>query len=140
MADILSPAQRSAMMARIRGRNTKPELIVRSILHRLGYRFRLHSARLPGHPDIVLARHRAVIMVHGCFWHRHRACKYAYSPKSRREFWTAKFRKNQLRDKRTESALRKLGWRVLVVWECETSDQHELIHKLQRFLSHRSTQ
>jgi DNA mismatch endonuclease (patch repair protein) len=135
MADILSPAERSAMMSRIRSRNTKPELIVRSVLHRMGYRFRLHSRNLPGHPDIVLPRHKTVILVHGCFWHRHHNCRLAYTPKSRKEFWAAKFEVNQSRDLQTCRALRRLGWKVVTIWECQTSDAHELAIRLHRSLS-----
>ena len=110
-------------MSRIQGRGTKPELIVRRIAHNLGFRFRLHRKDLPGSPDIVFPRHRTIIFVHGCFWHRHKGCRYAYRPKSRIQFWTKKFEENVARDARNEIALRDLGWRVLVIWECETRDQ-----------------
>ncbi len=117
MADTLSKADRSALMARIRGTNTKPELLVRSALHRAGFRFRLHARRLPGRPDVVLTKHRVAIFVHGCFWHRH-GCSLASMPSTRRAFWEAKFAANVARDRRTARALRRLGWRVLTVWEC----------------------
>ena len=106
-------------MSRIRAKDTKPEMLVRSWLHRHGYRFRLHVASLPGHPDIVLPRHRALIEVRGCFWHRHPGCRTASVPTSHRRFWTEKFRRNVERDRLHEEQWRQLGWRVFVVWECE---------------------
>lgn len=105
-------------MSRIRGRDTSPELIVRSWLHRAGLRFRLHTRDLPGSPDIVLPRWNTVVFVHGCFWHRHPGCPMAYTPKSRRRFWEAKFAENVERDRRTRLKLRRAGWRTFVVWEC----------------------
>lgn len=99
MTDVFTPEKRSDVMSRIKGRNTKPELVVRSLLHRMGYRFRLHRTDLPGKPDIVLPRYRTVIFVHGCFWHRHKGCRLAYTPKSRMEFWSTKFESNMIRDK-----------------------------------------
>lgn len=121
-------------MSRIRSKDTKPELIVRSMLHRMGYRFRLHRKGLPGKPDIVLPRHKTVIFVHGCYWHRHPGCKYAYHPKSRVDFWEKKFRENVERDTKARAALEALGWRVLVVWECEAVDQAALPQILTRQL------
>lgn len=106
-------------MQAIRGRDTTPELIVRSIVHGLGLRFRLHSRKLPGTPDLVLTRHRTVILVHGCFWHRH-DCGLAANPKTRPEFWAGKFQRNVERDRRVKAQLAELGWRVIEVWECET--------------------
>jgi DNA mismatch endonuclease (patch repair protein) len=135
MADILTPNQRSAMMSRIRSRNTRPELVVRSVLHRLGYRFRLHSRTLPGHPDIVLPRHRTVVLVHGCFWHHHSGCRFAYTPKTRRDFWSAKFKANMERDRRTQKALRRAGWQVLIIWECQTRDLNRLARSLKTMLN-----
>ena len=117
MADTLTRAERSALMARIRGTNTKPEVFVRSALHRAGFRFRLHGRTLPGRPDIVLAKHRTVVFVHGCFWHRH-GCTLSSEPATRRAFWREKFARNVARDRRTAAALRRAGWRVLTVWEC----------------------
>jgi DNA mismatch endonuclease, patch repair protein len=117
MADTLSKAERSALMARIRGTNTKPEVLVRSALHRAGFRFRLHNRSLPGRPDIVLTKHRTVVFVHGCFWHRH-GCSLASDPSTRKAFWRDKFARNVARDKRTAAALRRAGWRVYTVWEC----------------------
>ena len=118
MADIVDAVTRSRMMASIRGRNTRPEVAVRSALHRLGLRFRLHRAGLPGRPDVVLPRHRAVVFVHGCFWHRHPGCRLAYDPRSREEFWQAKFARTVERDARQRAALLHDGWRVASVWEC----------------------
>ncbi|HJP89175.1 MAG TPA: very short patch repair endonuclease [Candidatus Limnocylindrales bacterium] len=123
MPDVVSPETRSRMMAAIRGKDTKPELAVRRELHRSGLRYRLHVRDLPGRPDIVLPRHRTVVFVHGCFWHRHEGCRYAYTPKSRQEFWSAKLNGNAERDARDRQRLRDLGWRVEVVWECEVSNE-----------------
>lgn len=120
--DRISKEHRSWNMSRIKGRDTKPEMIVRSTLHKLGYRFRLHSRTLPGKPDIVLAKHKTVIFVHGCFWHRHENCKFAYSPKTRIDFWQQKFLENIKRDVQVKLSLEKAGWRVLVIWECQTKN------------------
>lgn len=122
MTDIVDSRRRSELMAAIRTRDTAPELTVRRIAHRMGLRFRLHPKDLPGRPDVVLPKHRLVVFVHGCFWHRHAGCRYATTPKSRIAFWTEKFAANVARDARHEAALRELGWRVLVIWECETRD------------------
>lgn len=119
MADRITQERRSWNMAQIRDRDTKPEIAVRSMLHRLGFRFRLHRSDLPGNPDIVLPKYKTVVLVHGCFWHRHRNCKYAYTPKSRTEFWETKFARNVERDLEVRRELRKLGWKVVVVWECQ---------------------
>jgi DNA mismatch endonuclease (patch repair protein) len=105
-------------MSGIRGKNTRPEVVVRSLLHQSGFRFRLHGGRLPGRPDIVLNRYRSAIFVHGCFWHRHQGCKFAASPKTRGEFWQNKFDGNVRRDSENIAKLAQAGWRVLVVWEC----------------------
>lgn len=122
MTDVVSRAKRSQMMSGIRGRNTKPERDVRRLLHRTGLRFRLNSgAKLPGRPDIALTRYRAAVFVHGCFWHRHAGCRFAYTPKSNRAFWMLKFRQNVERDARAASDLRSAGWRPFVVWECSVS-------------------
>lgn len=134
MTDRLTPEARSWNMSRIGAKNTAPEKVVRSLLHRMGYRFRLHSERLPGKPDIVLPKFRSVIFVHGCYWHRHRDCPYAYTPKSRVDFWDEKFAANVARDVRTKRALRVLGWNVLTVWECETKNAASLTTKLRNHL------
>ena len=110
-------------MSRIRSKNTKPEILVRSKLHRSGYRFRLHVKNLPGKPDIVLPKHNSIIFVNGCFWHRHKGCKYAYNPKSKVKFWNQKFTQNIERQKEVTKQLRKLKWKVLVIWECEVNNE-----------------
>ena len=133
--DRISEEHRSWNMSRIRSKNTSPERKLRSLLHALGYRFRLHRRDLPGQPDIVLPRFRAVVFVHGCYWHRHRNCRYAYTPKTRVEFWRSKFDENVERDRQALRSLRELGWRVLVVWECEIPDEKALTRRLRRFLS-----
>lgn len=111
-------------MSGIRTKNTKPELIVRRFLHSRGFRYRIHRKDLPGCPDIVLPRYRSVVFVHGCFWHQHPECRYAVMPKSNRQFWREKFRGNRERDERHRDELEALGWKVFVIWECETSEQH----------------
>jgi DNA mismatch endonuclease, patch repair protein len=121
MADILSKPERSALMARIRGVNTSPELAVRRFLHGRGFRFRLHLRKLPGRPDIVLPKLHTAIFVHGCFWHRHPGCKKATTPSTRKAFWKAKFEANVERDKRKVAELRDRGWTVITVWECEVT-------------------
>ena len=135
MADKLTPARRSANMAKIRAKDTKPELLVRSMAHRLGYRFRLHRRDLPGKPDLVFPSRRAVIFVHGCFWHQHDddACLDGRRPKSNSGYWEAKLDRNVHRDQAAQAALVEQGWRVLVVWECEASEP-ELADRLQGFL------
>lgn len=116
--DVVSPEKRSVMMSGIRGRNTRPEILVRKFLHSAGFRFRLHLKDLPGSPDIVLPKYKACIFVHGCFWHRHLGCRFTTSPATRPEFWARKFAGNQARDTKNVDALQAKGWRVLVVWEC----------------------
>jgi len=118
LADIVDKATRSRMMSGIRGKNTKPEMLVRRALHRAGYRFRLHRKDMPGKPDVVLPKYRTVIFVHGCFWHKH-DCKHFKWPKTRPEFWRKKILQNVERDKGHYDELQKLGWRVIVIWECE---------------------
>ncbi len=132
MTDRLSKEQRSWNMSRIRGKDTRPERTVRSLLHRLGYRFRLHRKNLPGKPDIILPRHKTIIFVHGCFWHQHKGCKEATMPKSRTEWWQEKLEGNAARDKRNKAELRRAGWRVLTVWECETHCPEKLVCRLRR--------
>ena len=130
MVDVFTKAKRSEVMARIKGRNTIPERAVRSLLHRMGYRFRLHREGLPGRPDIVLPRFNAAIFVHGCFWHRHRGCRFAYVPKSRTDFWMQKFESNVTRDRRVRRDIERLGWNVVVVWECELALPEKLANRL----------
>lgn len=132
MTNHLSPEQRSWNMSRIRSKNTKPEIMVRSILHRMGYRFRLHRKDLPGKPDIVLPKYKTVIFVHGCFWHHHKGCRRGNIPKSNTDYWIPKIEKNKKRDRKHRAALRKLGWNVLTVWECEVNSIEKLSKKLYR--------
>ncbi|MDB2421872.1 very short patch repair endonuclease [Paracoccaceae bacterium] len=126
MADIVSPEKRSSMMSGIRGKDTKPEIIMRRLLHQLGYRFRLHRKDLPGRPDIVLPKWRTVIFVNGCYWHGHEDCHLFRPPKTRTEFWTNKIKGNQARDQRNHAALEDAGWKVLVIWECAVSKKLSL--------------
>ena|SRR6185437_13700339 len=132
--DRLSSEHRSWNMSRIRGRDTKPEIIVRSLLHRMGYRFRLKNSALPGKPDIILPKFRATIFVHGCFWHRHPGCRYAYSPKSNVAFWERKFEMNIRRDQQVAHKLKALGWKQLTLWECELKDEVITKRTLKAFL------
>lgn len=133
--DRICKAHRSWNMSRIRGADTTPEKKVRSVLHGLGFRFRLHRKDLPGSPDIVLPKRRTVVFVHGCFWHRHEGCPYAYTPKSRTWFWNNKFLDNVARDQRVARVLRGLGWQVLIVWECELRDVESLSARLTDILA-----
>lgn len=126
MADRITPAHRSWNMSRIRGRDTTPEKLVRSALHRVGFRFRLNVKDLPGRPDIVLPRYNTVVLVHGCFWHRHRGCSNATTPSTNRAFWGAKFDENKARDVRNLRKLRARGWNVHVIWECEADSGRDL--------------
>ena len=131
--DTLTKEKRSWNMSRIRSKDTKPEIAVRSMLHRSGYRFRLHVKNLPGKPDIVLPKYNTVIFVNGCFWHRHQGCKYAYNPKTHVQFWRKKFKDNVVRQKAIINKLNNLGWKVKIVWECETSREN-YISKLIKLL------
>ncbi len=135
MPDVFSPEERSRIMAKVRGKDTSPEKLVRSLLHRMGYRFRLHATHLPGKPDIVLPRHKKVIFVHGCFWHQHEGCPRAARPSSNTDYWNRKLDRNVIRDCDNRQKLEYLGWQVLIVWECETNDQERLVKKLQHFMS-----
>lgn len=132
MVDFLSPSERSERMSRIRSSNTAPEVALRRAMHALGFRFRLHSKGLPGKPDIVLPRYKTVIFVHGCFWHRHGGCKVATTPKTNTEFWIEKFDRNVVRDARTREQLERLGWRVIVVWECELRSANQVAGAVRR--------
>jgi DNA mismatch endonuclease (patch repair protein) len=136
MADKLTTAQRSVNMAKIRSGHTKPEMVVRRLLHRLGYRYRLHRKDLPGRPDLVFAGRRKVIFVHGCFWHQHKAaaCLDGRKPKSNTLYWHPKLSRNIERDERNIAMLEGSGWRVLVVWECEVKNELELAERLTGFL------
>lgn len=132
--DTLTPKQRSERMSRVRAKDTKPEMMVRRLVHSMGYRYRLHVAALPGRPDLVFPGRKAVVFVHGCFWHRHTGCKLARLPKSRLDFWAPKLEANRQRDTAVLRSLRKSGWRVLVVWECQTKQPEALARRLRRFL------
>jgi DNA mismatch endonuclease (patch repair protein) len=132
-ADVFPAEKRSWIMGRVKGRNTAPERLVRSILHRMGYRFRLHRADLPGKPDIVLPRHRVAVFVHGCFWHVH-TCKRSSVPATNSKFWAEKLARNAERDRRNLEQLSNRGWRPLVVWQCETRSAEQLQDKLRTFL------
>lgn len=134
--DTLSPAERSERMRRVKSKDTKPEMVVRRLVHALGYRYRLHSKKLPGKPDLIFAGRRKVIFVHGCFWHRHdeKNCALTRWPKSRLEFWGPKLLANQRRDADNQTRLTGLGWRFLIVWECELRDRVELTRRIVEFL------
>ena len=132
--DTLSPRERSERMSRVRNKNTKPEMRVRRLVHSLGYRYRLHYGKLPGHPDMAFPERKKVIFVHGCFWHRHERCSRCRMPKSRLEFWAPKLEKNRLRDVDNQAALQELGWDILVVWECETEEAAGLTGRITSFL------
>lgn len=136
MADRITPEQRSANMARIRSRDTKPEMIVRRLLHAAGYRYRLHRRDLPGNPDLIFARRHKVIFVHGCFWHQHEAaaCLDGRKPKSNTGYWDAKLARNIARDRAAIEQLHAAGWETLVVWACETKDQAALAGRLSAYL------
>jgi DNA mismatch endonuclease (patch repair protein) len=133
--DKLSPERRSENMRRIRSNDTSPEVVVRKLVHKMGFRYRLHAANLPGKPDLVFPRLRRIIEVRGCFWHQHRGCIDSHVPKSRVEYWRPKLKRNQRRDRDNEKALRKLGWNVLTIWECETAEFHALAERITAFLT-----
>jgi DNA mismatch endonuclease, patch repair protein len=136
LADTLTPIERGERMSRIRGRDTKPEMVVRRLTHAMGYRYRLHAARLPGRPDLVFPSRRKVIFVHGCFWHRHPdpTCKLARLPKSRLDFWGPKLAGNRSRDVSNLALMEGMGWKVMVVWECEIRDPGLLRQRISSFL------
>ena len=135
--DTLTREERAERMSRVRSKNTKPEMRVRRIVHRLGYRYRLHRRDLPGTPDLAFIGRRKAIFVHGCFWHRHPStdCKLARLPKSRAEFWTPKLERNRARDEDNQSKLEAIGWGVLILWECQLKDEASLATTIQTFLS-----
>lgn len=134
MTDSLTAAERSERMALIHGRDTKPEMKVRRLVHGMGFRYRLHRRDLPGVPDLVFPSRRKVIFVHGCFWHQHARCTQYRQPKTKLDFWEPKLRENKLRDARHRKALTRLGWESLVVWECQLKRLDRLAARLQRFL------
>ena len=139
MADCFKVEKRSEIMSHIKGSDTAVEITVRSLLHRLGYRFRLHVSGLPGKPDIVLPRFQRVVFVHGCFWHGHSRCSRATLPKSNAEFWKRKIEGNIARDKRNARRIRAMGWKILVVWQCQTKNEAVLTARLQGFLGRDSS-
>jgi DNA mismatch endonuclease (patch repair protein) len=134
MADKISKEHRSWNMSRVKSKNTRPELMIRSILHKQGYRFRLNRKDLPGKPDIVLPKHQKIIFVHGCFWHQHSGCSASKRPSTNVEFWDEKLDSNIKRDRYNQESLRKLGWDICVIWECETRKKDVLVKKLKGFL------
>jgi len=136
MADTIDPARRSENMRRIRSRGMKPEMTVRKLIHGLGYRYRLHAKDLPGKPDIVFRGRKKVIFVHGCFWHQHAdsKCRIARMPQSRQDYWIPKLERNCARDKQNQGKLRRMGWGVLVIWECQTDKPEVLTRRIERFL------
>lgn len=132
MPDIISKEKRSRLMAQVKSRDTKPEIAVRSLIHRAGFRFRLHRNNLPGKPDIVLTRYKTIVFVHGCFWHQHTGCKRAKLPSTNFEFWERKLRNNQIRDEAVSKKLNELGWKIKVIWECSLKEgTNELIAELE---------
>ena len=134
MTDKLTPDRRSWNMSRIRSKNTSTEIEVRSLLHSAGFRYRLHRKDLPGKPDLVLPKYRTVIFVHGCFWHRHEGCKITTTPKTNTEFWEKKFAYNVKRDIEHRKKLEEMGWKVLIVWQCELKNKEALSHRISQAL------
>lgn len=132
--DTLTPEQRSERMSRVKDKGTRTEMAVRRLVHGMGYRYRLHGRDLPGRPDLVFPSRRKVVFVHGCFWHRHPGCKLARMPKSHLDFWEKKLESNRERDLRNQAALLDMGWRYLVVWECELRDVKTLASRIKNFL------
>ena len=135
--DKLSIERRSANMRQIKSKDTTPEIALRSLIHRLGYRFRLHRKDLPGKPDLVFPGSGRVIFLHGCFWHQHASCREGRMPSSRRDYWVPKLKKNQIRDAHNQASLEEQGWKVLVIWECELRDSRHLTKTLKSFLGSR---
>ena len=131
--DPLTPVERSERMSRIRNADTKPEMIVRRIVHAMGYRYRLHSSDLPGHPDLVFRPRKKVIFVHGCFWHQH-GCRQYRQPRTNRSFWMPKLQKNKKRDIMNQNKLRAMGWKFFIIWECELQDSEKLKNRICQFL------
>lgn len=136
---MFSKPDRSEIMRRVHSRDTTPEIKVRSLLHRIGYRFRIYSRDLPGKPDIILPKYKTAIFVHGCFWHRHKDCKRATTPATRQEYWLLKFKRTVNRDKKYRQQLIEMGWKVIVIWECQTKDIEKLAKDLIEALPHVSS-
>lgn len=135
MTDHVNYTKRSLIMAAVHSKDTKPEIAVRKVVHSLGYRYRLHDRKLPGRPDLVFVSRRKAIFVHGCFWHRHTRCKYANTPKSRTTFWEAKFIAKVKRDRRNRRNLKRAGWTVLTVWQCELKNAKKFTERLNEFFA-----
>ena|SRR3989339_884645 len=134
MTDVYPIEKRSWIMSRVKGRDTQPEVLARSLVHRMGFRFRIHRRELPGNPDIVLPRHKKLIFIHGCFWHGHTGCSRSKRPTTNKNFWNNKLNSNIKRDRKNYKELQRIGWKVLVVWGCETKSSELLLRKLERFL------
>lgn len=134
MVDRISPEKRSEIMSQIRSKDTGPEMIVRRMIYSLGYRYRLHSKKLPGRPDMVFAGRKKVIFVHGCFWHGHEDCSRGKPPKTQKSYWVPKLKANKARDKKNQDELNALGWRFLIIWQCELGDIQNLKDKIINFL------
>ena len=134
MTDTVTKEKRSEIMSRVRGKDTAPEMIVRKLVHSLGYRYRLHGQKLPGKPDLVFGPRKKVIFVHGCFWHGHEGCRKARLPKSRLEYWGPKIEENKQRDRKNLEELRTSGWSCLVLWQCELKDRKQLEERIVSFL------
>jgi DNA mismatch endonuclease (patch repair protein) len=134
VVDHVDPPKRSLIMAAVHSKDTGPEIAVRRLVYGMGYRYRLHAKDLPGHPDLVFRRRRKILFVHGCFWHRHKRCRYASTPKSRMAFWNAKFAANLARDRRNARELKKRGWRILTVWQCQLRNPNNLAKRIHEFL------
>jgi DNA mismatch endonuclease (patch repair protein) len=135
MPDKFTPQERSRIMARVKSRDTAPEKMVRKILHRMGYRFRLRSAKLPGKPDVILPKHKKIVFVHGCFWHGHEGCRRSLRPASNSEYWNRKIDRNIARDARVQQELKEMGWKVLVIWQCQMRDASTVEERLEGFLN-----
>lgn len=132
---MLSPISRSENMRRIRSKNTIHELLIRRLIFKMGFRYRLHGKNLPGKPDLVFANRKKVIFVHGCFWHQHKNCIDSHIPKSNTEYWLSKLQRNKIRDKENQSKLKKLGWSFLILWECQLRHTGRLTEKIKKFMS-----
>lgn len=137
--DVFTRAKRSEIMRKVKHFDTTPEMTVRRVLHRLGFRFRLHRKDLPGRPDVALPKWRVALFIHGCFWHRHKNCPRASNPKTRPAYWAAKFERNVRRDRAAARALRRAGWQVIVVWQCQTRDEASLATRLNLAITGAST-
>lgn len=134
MTDFLSPSERSKRMSLIRNKDTKPEILVRRMIHKMGYRYRLHSNKLPGKPDLIFPARKKVIFVHGCFWHQHNPCNQYRQPKTKKEFWLTKLNANKRRDTKNRKLLKSLGWEYLIVWECALKNTNQVAKKIIKFL------